>query len=445
MEALTTLSPPQSLEAEQSVIGAILIDPEALARITEFLRPEDFYRESNRQIFEVAIYLFSHSEPVDLITVTEELRRRHILEKTGDVDYLQSLMDLVPTSVNVEHYAHLVLEKAQQRRLIQAGHQIAAWGLTSEEKVDAMVDKAEQLIFSIAEERRHQIFYAIEDILHDTFEHIEDLYSKKANVTGVSSGFKDLDSLTAGFQKSDLIVVAARPSMGKTSLCLNIAAHAAVKEKLPVAILSLETAKEQLVMRMLCSEACIDAQRLRTGHLKTEDWQKLAHSIDVLSRSKIYIDDTPGLSVLEIRSKARRLIQEKKGIGMFIIDHLQLIRGPKAENKVQEVAEISRSLKFLAKELSIPVIVVSQLNRAVEARTDKRPVLSDLRESGAIEQDADVIMFVYRDEYYNQNSEEKGVAEIIVSKHRNGPVGAVKLTFRKEFTKFESYAKGPNF
>jgi len=294
------------------------------------------------------------------------------------------------------------------------------------------------LIFSIAQGRYSRGFAAIEDILAATFEHIEELYSRKAHVTGVASGFQDLDELTAGFQNSDLIVVAARPSMGKTSLCLNIAVHAASAEKIPVAIFSLETAKEQLVLRMLCSEAGIDAQKLRTGNLKSEDWQKLARAIDHLSKTQIYVDDTPGLSVLEIRSKARRLKQEKKGLGMLVVDHLQLIRGPKSENKVQEIAEISRSLKFLAKELAIPVVVVSQLNRAVESRNDKHPMLSDLRESGAIEQDADLILFIYRDEYYNPNSEEKGIAEILIAKQRNGPVGMLKLNFWKECTKFRA-------
>lgn len=435
-ETLLSLTPPQSAEAEQSALGAVLIDRDALARVSEFLRPEDFYRETNRFIYEAILTLDERAEPIDLITVTEELRNRSLLEKVGDVEYLQSLMDLVPTSANAEFYGQIVLEKALQRKLIQAGHQIAALGFTHEEKVDSLVDKSEQLILSIKEGRFSRGFQPIDEVLAATFEHIEELYAKKAHVTGLATGFADLDNLTAGFQNSDMIVVAARPSMGKTSLCLNIAAHAASKEKTSIAIFSLETAAEQLVLRMLCSEAGIDAQKLRTGNLKSDDWQRLARAIDGLSKTQIYIDDTPGLTSLEIRSKARRLKQEKKGLGMVIVDHLQLIRGPKSENKVQEIAEISRGMKFLAKELNIPIVVVSQLNRAVESRNDKRPMLSDLRESGAIEQDADLIMFIYRDDYYNANSEEKGIAEIIIAKQRNGPVGTIKLGFWKECTKF---------
>lgn len=441
MDSLISLTLPQNLEAEQSALGAALLDRDALSRVAEFLKGEDFYKESHRHIYESILHLYEHSEPVDLITVTEELRNRKLLESVGDIDYLQHLMDLVPTSANAEHYGKIVYEKAMQRRLIQAGHKVAALGFNTEEPVSNLMDSAEQLIFSITQGRDKGGFSSIEEILTTTFEHIEYLYSKKDQLTGVGSGFRDLDELTAGFQNSDMIVVAARPSMGKTSFCLNLAVHAAVKEKIPVAIFSLETAKEQMVLRMLCSEAAIDAQKLRTGNLKSEDWQKLSRAINKLSQGRIYIDDTPGLSSLDIRSKSRRLKQEKKGLGMIIIDHLQLVRGPKSENKVQEVAEISRGFKFLAKELNIPVIVISQLNREVEKRPDKRPMLSDLRESGAIEQDSDLIMFIYRDDYYNQNSEEKGLAEIIIAKQRNGPVDTVKLAFRKEYTMFQSLEK----
>jgi replicative DNA helicase len=437
MDSLVALALPQSLEAEQSVLGAALLDKDALLRVSEFLKPEDFYKEAHRQIYETMIFLYEHSNPVDLITVTEELRNRKQLEKVGGVDYLQSLMDVVPASGNAEHYARIIVEKSLQRKLIQAGHQVAALGFNADEPVASLLDRAEHIVFSITQGREQGGFSSMEEILTTTFEHIEQLYSKKNHVTGISSGFRDLDELTAGFQNSDLIVVAARPSMGKTSFCLNIAVHAAVKEKVPVAIFSIESSKEEMALRMLCSEAWINAQTLRTGNLKTEDWQKLSRAMNLLSQAPIFIDDTGALSVLEIRSKARRLKQEHKNLGLIIIDHLQLIRGPKSENKVQEIAEISRGLKFLAKELNVPVIVVSQLNREVEKRTDKRPMLSDLRESGAIEQDSDLIMFIYRDEYYNPNTEDKGVAEIIVAKQRNGPVGTIKLGFWKEFTKFK--------
>ncbi len=436
MDSLATLALPQNLEAEQSVLGALLLDKDALARVTEFLKGEDFYKDAHRVIYEASVSLYEHSEPVDLITVTEELRKRQILEKVGDVDYLQSLMDVLPTAANAEYYARIVQEKSWQRKLIQAGHQVAALGFNTEEEVKTLLDKAEQLIFSIAQGRDSRGFSSIEDILGSTFEHIEELYSRKSHITGIATGFRELDEMTAGFQKADLVVVAARPSMGKTSFCLNIAQYASIKEKVPTAIFSLETSKEQMVLRLLCSEAGIDAQRLRTGNLKSDDWQKLSRAINLLSQAKIYIDDTPNLSVLEIRSKARRLNQEKKGVGLIIVDHLQLVRGPRSENKAQEIAEISRGLKFLSKELNIPVLVVSQLNREVEKRNDKRPMLSDLRESGAIEQDADLIMLIYRDDYYNPNSEDKGIAEIAVAKQRNGPVGTIKLAFWKEYTRF---------
>lgn len=436
MSASIDRVPPQNLDAEQSVIGAMLIDKEAILKTIEVLRPEDFYRDAHRNIYQAIIDLSEKGEAIDLITVTEELRQSNLLEAVGGVAYVASLANQVPTAANIEHYGHIVEEKALLRNLINVTSRITNMGYEGTEDVDVLLDKAEQLIFELTQRKAHTSFMPIKHILMDTFEKIEFLYNNKGNITGVPSGFNDLDRLTSGFQPSDLVILAARPSMGKTAFCLNIAQNASVRNKIPVAVFSLEMSKEQLVQRMLCGEAMVDQQRVRTGQLTEADWTKLTEAVGPLSQSHIYIDDTPGISVVELRAKARRLKSERD-IGLIVIDYLQLMQGSKRiENRQQEISEISRSLKAIARELQVPVIALSQLSRAVEQRQEKRPMMSDLRESGSLEQDADMVMFIYRDEYYNPESEKKGIAEIIIAKQRNGPVGFSELGFLKEFTKF---------
>lgn len=436
MSASIDRVPPQNLDAEQSVIGAMLIDKEAVLKTIEVLRPEDFYRDAHRNIYQAIIDLSEKGEAIDLITVTEELRQSNLLEAVGGVAYVASLANQVPTAANIEHYGHIVEEKALLRNLINVTSRITNMGYEGSEDVDVLLDKAEQLIFELSQRKAHTSFIPIKRILMDTFEKIEFLYNNKGNITGVPSGFKDLDRLTSGFQPSDLVILAARPSMGKTAFCLNIAQNASVRNKIPVAVFSLEMSKEQLVQRMLCGEAMVDQQKVRTGQLAEGDWAKLTEAVGPLSQSNIFIDDTPGITVVELRAKARRLKSERN-IGLIVIDYLQLMQGGKRiENRQQEISEISRSLKAIARELQVPVIALSQLSRAVEQRQDKRPMMSDLRESGSLEQDADMVMFIYRDEYYNPESEKKGIAEIIIAKQRNGPVGSTELGFLKEFTKF---------
>lgn len=389
-----TRIPPQNIEAEQSVLGSMLLSREAIIEVSEILRAEDFYKESHKKLFDVIMEMFEKDIPVDLVTVVDELRKRDMLEVVGGIEYLASLTSSVITTANVSYYAKLIKEKATLRRLIEASSEIMELSY-QEDDVETVLDIAEQKIFDIAQGRNTTTFSSMKDILMDTFYKIEELYKNKGKLTGIPSGFPDLDAKTAGFQPSDFILIAARPSMGKTSFALNIAQNAALLTGLPVAIFSLEMSKEQLVTRLICSTANIDSQKLRTGNLDEEDWMKLAAAMTPLSKAPIYIDDTPGVTVMDIRAKARRLKLEK-GLGLVMIDYLQLMQGRgRAENRQQEISEISRSLKSLARELNVPVITLSQLSRAPETRSDHRPVLSDLRESGAIEQDADIVMFFF--------------------------------------------------
>lgn len=449
-EAQTHRLPPQNLEAEMSVLGGVLLENEALNRALEFLRTEDFYRESHRKIFNALIILGDRSEPADLVTLTAVLKDRGELEAVGGSTYLATLVDYVPTAANINYYCKLVKEKSVARKLIEASTAIATRGYEGGD-MEEILDQAEKSIFEISENRIRPSYYPVKDILKDTFKSIEALYERKELVTGVPTGYHDLDKMTAGLQPSDLVIVAGRPSMGKTAFALNLVEYATTHadNSVPAVIFSLEMSKEQLVQRMLCSLAKVDAGRLRTGHLGESDWPKLTMAAGQLNETQIFIDDTPAISVLELRSKARRLKAEH-GLGLIIVDYLQLMRGSNPESRQQEISEISRSLKALAKELALPVVALSQLNRSLESRTDKRPMMADLRESGAIEQDADVIMFVYREAVYCEDCKsrertcEKGHdrdAEIIIGKQRNGPIGTVHLTFRGEFTRFENQAR----
>lgn len=433
--------PPQSIDAEKSTLGSMLIDRDAIAKVIEILKPKDFYREAHSIIYEIINDLFDKGEPVDLVTVSEELRDQGSLEDIGGVSYLTSIANSVPTAANVEHYAKIVEEKSVSRRLIKSASQISQLGYNSDQDLDVILDKAEQLIFNISQRRTVQSFSGIKDVLMETFDNLEHLYDNKGGVTGVPTGFKDLDKMTSGFQDSELVIIAARPSMGKTALALNIGQYAAIEEDIPVTIFSLEMSKEQLVQRMLCSEAQVDNHRLRTGYLNENDWNRLTDAAGSLSDAKIFIDDTPGITAMEMRAKARR-IKAEHGLGLILIDYLQLMQGSgRTESRQQEVSQISRSLKGLARELNVPVVSLSQLSRAVEQRNDKRPQLSDLRASGSIEQDADLVAFIYRDDYYNSDSEKEGITEIIIGKQRNGPVGTVELAFQKEYTKFVDLAQ----
>jgi len=432
--------PPQNIEAEQSVLGSMLLSRDAIIDVSEIIKADDFYKESHKKLFDVMMEMFEKDIPVDLVTVVDELRKRNMLEAVGGIDYIASLSSNVITTANVSYYAKLIKEKATLRRLIEASSEIMELSYEGDD-VETVLDIAEQKIFDIAQGRNTTNFSPIKDVLMNTFYKIEELYKNKGQLTGIPSGFPDLDLKTAGFQPSDFILVAARPSMGKTSFALNIAQNAALLTGLPVAIFSLEMSKEQLVNRLICSTANIDSQKLRTGNLDEDDWMKLAAAMTPLSKAPIYIDDTPGIGVMDIRAKCRRLKLEK-GLGLVMIDYLQLMQGRgKAENRQQEISEISRSLKSLARELNVPVITLSQLSRAPESRSDHRPILSDLRESGAIEQDADIVMFLYRDDYYHKDSEKKNIAEVIIAKHRNGPTGTVELLWLAQYTKFVSLDK----
>ena len=428
--------PPQSIEAEQAVLGSILVSPDSIARVVDVLKPEYFYRKSHQLIFAAIVDLFDKNEPIDLVTVSQFLKDQSKLDMVGGRQYLTDLAMSVATTANVEYYAKSVNEKALLRNLIKAGTEIVA---TCYEEVDGDIamDKAERLVFGLAQGRDMQQLVPIREIVNESFARIEKRYEQRDSLSGLPSGFYDLDVMTSGWQKSDLIIVAARPSMGKTALTLNLAHHAAVECGVPVAIFSLEMSKEQLVQRLLCSEARIDANKLRTGFLQTNDWTALANAMGRLGESPLYVDDSPVVSAMDIRAKCRRLKQEKKDLGLIIIDYIQLMQGRKAtDNRVQEVSEISRGLKTLARELDTPVIALSQLSRAVESRQNKRPMLSDLRESGSIEQDADIVMFIYRDDYYNQESEKRGEAELIIAKQRNGPVGTCELLYQASITRF---------
>lgn len=438
--------PPQNLEAERAVLGAILMDNETVFTVMEILEPSAFYQPSHRLIFSTMLELSERGEPIDIVTLVNRLRSAGNLDQTGGPDYIPTLADEVPTSAGVANYAKIVREKAVLRNLIETSTEIVQDCFDAPGDVDQLLDDAERRIFAISEERIRSGFLSMKEIVKSSFKTIELLYEKKEHVTGVPTGFADIDELTSGFQPSDLIIIAGRPSMGKTAFCLNVAQYAAMMKKLTVAVFSLEMAKEQLVMRMLCSEARIDAHRLRSGFLGQTDWPKLSTAAGKLADSSIYIDDTPAISSMEMRAKARRL-KADKGLDLVIVDYLQLMAGRRgrSDNREQEISEITRSLKALAKELGVPVVALSQLNRGVESRTDKRPILADLRESGAIEQDADVIIFIYRDEVYNKESMEKGIAEIIIGKQRNGPVGTRKLTWLDKYTRFEALATREQF
>ncbi len=417
----------------------MLLSESAISDVLERIRPDDFYRPAHRRIFQAVVSLFGRGEAIDSVTVSEELRRTGEIEDVGGKPYIFHLVSSVPAASNAAYYARIVEETALLRRLIEVTQQAAAMAFESADDADHIVDQVEQLVFSVAEKRLGDNFTHIRELLHEQLEHVEKLQERGASVTGVATGFVDLDNLTAGLQPSNLVIVAARPSFGKTSLALNIAQQAATDHGVPVAIFSLEMSRTELVQRLVCAEALVDVSKLRRGHLSDQDWSRLATAVGRLADAPIYIDDTESVTVLEIRAKARRL-KQKSGLGLVIIDYLQLMSGPRrSENRQQEISEISRSLKILARELEVPVIAVSQLSRAVESRQDKRPMLADLRESGAIEQDADVVMFIYRDEVYNADSTDKGTAEILLAKHRNGPVGRLKLTFLENYTKFANY------
>ena len=434
--------PPHDIEAEQAVIGSMLTDSDAVTSAIEVLKSEDFYREDNKEIYEAILNLYNRSEPIDIITVKAELESMGKFEKVGGLEYLAELPDKVPTTANAMKYIKIVEEKSTLRRLIKTANEIIELGYSPTEEVDDIMEGAEKKIFNIMQEKNQKGYSPLKDVLVESFTKLEELYNRKQHITGVPSGFIELDYRTAGFHGSDLVLIAARPAMGKTAFALNIATYAAVKANIPVAVFSLEMSKEQLVNRILCSEAMVDSNKVRTGKLEEDDWTKLAEAIGPLSEAEMYIDDTPGINIMEIRAKCRKLKLEKN-IGLVVIDYLQLIQGTnkRGGSREQEISEISRSLKILAKELNIPVIALSQLSRAAEQRPDHRPMLSDLRESGAIEQDADIVMFLYRDDYYNEDSEKKNIAEVIIAKHRGGSTGTVELLWLGNYTKFVNIEK----
>ena len=430
--------PPASVEAEQAVLGAMLLKEGAVTIVAEMLSPEDFYRETHRLVYEAMLEIKERSEPVDIVTLTEQLRKSGNLAKIGGIPAITLIANSVPTAANVQYHAQIVWEKAQLRKLIHTATEIVGTAYEEADPVDTIMDNAERRILGLSGGKGGKDFTGIKDILLETLIQLEKRYENKGSITGLPTGFRDLDQLTAGLQKSDLILVAARPSMGKTAFTLNIAAHVVLRAKEPVAFFSLEMSKEQLVQRMLCAEGRIDSQRLRVGDLDEEDWGHLIETASRLSAAPLYIDDTPGITAMDLRSKARRLKAEK-GLSLIVIDYLQLMQGrtsKSGDNRQQEISEISRSLKALARELDVPVIALSQLSRSVEARQVKRPMLSDLRESGSLEQDADIVMFLYREDYYDPETENKNITEVIIAKHRNGPVDTVDLTFLKQFTKF---------
>ena len=434
--------PPHDIEAEQAVIGSMLTDKEAVTSCIEVLKEEDFYRDDNKAIYSAILNLYNRAEPIDIITVKAELESMGKFEQVGGLEYLAELPEKVPTTANAMKYIKIVEEKSVLRRLIKTANEIIELGYDPTENVEDIMENAEKKIFNLMQDKNQKGYTPIKDVLVDSFNQLEELYNRKQHITGVPTGFSELDYKTAGLHGSDLVLIAARPAMGKSAFALNIAANAALKAKVPVAIFSLEMSKEQMVNRMLCSEAMVDSNKVRTGKLEEEDWAKLAGAIGPLSDSGIYIDDTPGISVMEIRAKCRKLKLEKN-IGLVVIDYLQLVQGSnkRAGSREQEISEISRSLKILAKEINVPVIALSQLSRAVEQRPDHRPMLSDLRESGAIEQDADIVMFLYRDDYYNQESEKKDIAEVIIAKHRGGSLGSVDLLWMGNYTKFVNLEK----
>jgi replicative DNA helicase len=429
------------MDAEQSVLGAMLESKEAIANVIEIIKCDDFYKPAHTEIYEAIMSLYSQGEPADAITIAEELNRRGTLENIGGKPYIHGLLEAYPTASSAAHYARIVEELALLRALIQAGGSVQEIGFSMPEDVTEAIDEAEELIYNIGDRRLKDDYHPIRELLVRAMEDVETLYERGEHLTGLSAGFPDLDEMTAGFQAANLVIVAARPSMGKSSLLNDFALNAATRQNTPVVMFSLEMSKEEVVQRFLASEAKVDSQRLRKGSLQEQDWGRLSSALGRLAEAPIFIDDSANISLMEMRAKCRRL-KARHGLGLIIVDYLQLMQSPrKSENRQQEVSEISRNLKILARELGVPVICASQLNRGVEMRSDKRPMLGDLRESGAIEQDADMVMFIYRDEVYNPDSEAKGEAELIVAKHRNGPTGTVRLAFMNQYTKFASIAR----
>ena len=440
--AVSRRLPPQNIEAEQCVLGSILLLPGVITKIAHLITPQDFYQPKHQLIFTVMLDLFERNEPVDIVTVTSALADTNKLDEAGGGAYVASLSDIVPTAANIVHYATIVRKKSVLRRLIQASNDISARCYEEQDDIEQLLDDVEHTVFEISSAKSEQGFYSVAEIAPAAFERIEALSKRKEHITGVPTDFHEFDQKTAGLQPSDLIIIAGRPSMGKTAFAMNIVQNTAIHAKVPVAVFSLEMGKEQLVVRMLCSLSRIDSNRMRTGHLQDGDWPRLIRAEGILRDAPIYIDDSANLSVLEMRAKTRRLKMEHD-IGLVVVDYLQLMRGRgRTESREQEISDISRSLKAMAKELNVPVVALSQLNRSLENRTDKRPQLSDLRESGAIEQDADVICFIYRDQVYNKSPDNpnRGIAEIIIGKQRNGPTGTVKLTFLDSITTFENLA-----
>ncbi|MFN2289908.1 MAG: replicative DNA helicase [Anaerolineae bacterium] len=428
--------PPQNVEAEEAVLGALLIDPDAIIRVATLLKPTDFYREKNGWIYDATLALHERREPIDFLTVCDELDRREQLDEIGGAGFITSLINAVPTSIHAEHYARIIERTATRRRLIEAAGEIAGLAYQEADDVNEVVDRAEQVLFGVSERRIARELVPIRQVLSAYYDRIEYLTRHRGEMIGVPTGFTDLDRLLGGLQRSDMVILAARPSVGKTSLALSVAHNAAKRFHQRVAFFSLEMSSEQVVQRLISAETGINSQRLRRGEIAQDEWGRFMKAASDLSESLFYIDDTPGISALELRTKARRLHAEV-GVDLLVVDYLQLMRGDfRSENRVQEISSISRALKALARELNVPVLALSQLSRGVEARTDKRPILSDLRESGALEQDADVVMFIYRDELYNENTERKNIADIMVAKHRNGPTGTVALFFKKELAQF---------
>ncbi|MGG6297499.1 replicative DNA helicase [Leptolyngbya sp. AN02str] len=442
-QAYSDRLPPQNIDAEEAILGGILLDPEAIGRVAELLRPEAFYITAHQEIYRAALTLMGQGQPTDLMSVASYLHDQSTLEKVGGQARIAQLVDRTVSAVNIDQYAQLVNDKYVRRRMIQVGTEVSYLAYETGTPLENILDQAEQKVFSITQSRPNQALVPTSDILTSTFSDIESR-SLGMVLPGISCGFYDLDAMTQGFQRSDLIITAARPAMGKTSFCLNIARNISAFHKLPVAIFSLEMSKEQLVYRLLSSEAQVESGRLRSGRISQNEWEPLGYAISALSQMPIFIDDTPNISVTDMRSKLRRLQAEQGGaLGLVLIDYLQLMEGSGSENRVQELSRVTRALKGMARELNVPVIALSQLSRGVEARTNKRPMMSDLRESGAIEQDADLIVMLYRDEYYNPDTPDRGIAEVILTKHRNGPIGTVKLLFEPQFTRFRNLAS-PN-
>ena len=434
--------PPQNIEAEQSVLGAILIEQSAIAKISDILQPADFYREAHKLVYRSAMTLFERGEAIDFITVIDMLRREEALERAGGISYITSLANGVPTAANIVFHAKIVQEKSLLRRLIHAATDIAAMGYAETEEVERVLDHAEQKILEVATRKIGQDFAPIKEIIFSTLDKIDEMHKAKGGITGLSTGFTNLDKLTGGFQRSDLILIAARPSMGKTAFVLNVAQHMATRDKKSVAIFSLEMPREQLAMRMMCAEGLIDSQHFRTGAMSNDEWKNLVDAADRLSASPMFNDDTAGVNAVELRNKARRISKEH-GLDCIIIDYLQLMDGgahSRIDNRQQQISDISRSLKALARELKVPVIALSQLSRGPESRTSRKPMLSDLRESGSLEQDADMVAFLYREDYYNPETEKKNLTELIIAKNRNGPTETVELYFHKNFTRFTDYS-----